>query len=97
LERKVEKIFDIVVCYGYFEDAPRKPELDVILKTIGAFNLDVEYYVGNSLKGIIAAKRANLKSICVMHINKNKQELLDYGCDIVINNINDLTCIYSEK
>lgn len=87
---KFTKYFKYVVCQGDFENTPRKPEPDIILKTIEKYNLDAEYYIGNSIKDIIATKKANLKSICVMHTEKDKKLLIDNGCDIVINNINDL-------
>ena len=82
------------MCQGDFKNITRKPEPDIILKTIEKYNLDADYYIGNDRKDIIATKKANLKSICVMHTEKDKNLLIDIGCDIVIDNINDLVNIF---
>lgn len=87
---RFKEYFKYVVCQGDFKDTPRKPEPDIILKTIKKYNLDTDYYIGNTIKDIIATKKANLKSICVMHTEKDKSLLINSGCDIVINSINDL-------
>jgi phosphoglycolate phosphatase-like HAD superfamily hydrolase len=88
-KNRLDRHFKGVICHGDYEGMPRKPEPDIIIKTIETLRLNAEYYIGNEINDIIATKKAGLKSICIMS-SENRIKLLSYNCDIVIDDVNDL-------
>jgi phosphoglycolate phosphatase-like HAD superfamily hydrolase len=86
--QRLEGYFKGVVCHGDFENTPRNPEPDIILKAIEKFGLDPEYYIGNEENDILAAHGAGLKSIIVAPLDGDRDRFL--ASDVIIKSIDDL-------
>lgn len=89
-KNELSKHFKGVICHGDFNDVKRKPYPDIINKIIEKYNLNAEYYVGNSINDIIASHQAGLKSIFVKHTFDNMKIISEYKPEVILENVNDL-------